>query len=203
MAILIDLRSTGSALRNPDQACFFSIGAGDHPFHEPDHGALIFARTLFRDPAAQVKRDHSRSRDPFPVIFTGDMDMGTCAFAALAGGMSKEISRLHLTTLESFVLGSQMQIQHHPSGIRVAIAVKIKFYQSGFAAGDQARSYRGSPAACDLTPAGRAWRREIQGSPGISLSPAGMWASREGPGFAALEGQGHHRLAKASGDMRR
>ena len=100
------------------------------------------------------------------------------------------------------ILGRKMQVEHHPTCARIAIPIQVKFNHTYIYAGDNPIGNRripfnGRAAACDCR-----WGGEINGSPGLSGSPAGMRTASIGPDLSAFKRKAHFWLLQAPRDMR-
>jgi hypothetical protein len=76
-------------------------------------------------PPTQYEWERAVSGDPFPVVFSGNMDMPAGGVPSFAGRMADEITRFYPGTQLDAVFTGDVQVHNCPASLFVSIAIQV------------------------------------------------------------------------------
>ena len=98
-------------------------GAGNHGLGKARQGTAIGRIPVLRNPTLQVERQNAISRNPFPIVFSSNVNVGPSAGTTLARGMTYRLSGSYRCPDRSALALGDMQVKYHPTSPGVSVAV--------------------------------------------------------------------------------
>ena len=81
------------ALPRGDEAVSIRTRARPHDAGKTRQRTLVGFGSILGDPAFQVESQRALSRDPFPIVLAGDVNVRACAIPGLTGRVPDRITR--------------------------------------------------------------------------------------------------------------